>query len=833
MSSSGSSSAFANALTRGTKLANYEIRRVLGAGAFGITYLAKNSLGQQRTIKEFFPAGHVSRDTDGAVVTSSPDGAETFEQTRERFKDEAKIIVGLDHPNIVKGLDFFDANNTAYFVMPYYDGSSLDHFVVSGDPLEPAEAQHLLDRMWSALEHLHARDIFHRDIKPANIFIVSETGEPILLDFGAARIVPTGSQGPQTRVGSDHYRAPEQTSENGETGPWTDIYGLSATLYRLISGRLPVDAATRMAELVEGKPDTLTPLAADAALSQQFGKPFLAAIDAGMAVKRQDRPASISAWRALFKGASKTPPVQPSSPSPSRQPNSDVQPVGFEPEGTPWIRYGVLGFILAAIFAGGIYLASQSFDLGAGKTAEPKTENATPVAEEEKPEPVPAGTKRLTRAEAWVKALETDTLQGYREYLSLFSTGENADKARVEIKRFDDEAYAGADRSGTMSAYQSYLDQFPNGAHVAEARAAMQAIRDAQAAANARARQEVADWRSAAATNTAASYQAYLDKHPTGKNAPEARSRLDNFAKSQADTSAFRQAENLGTKSAYQTYLNSYPQGNHVPAAMAAIDKLTPRVGGQIKDCANCPPLTIVASGGFQQGAGPDDAMARSNEKPERRVDFAGVFAIGVKEVTFAEWDACVSGGGCSNRASDQGWGRGDRPVINISWNDAKAYTDWLSRTTGETYSLPSESQWEYAARAGEIRPWLGGSTKGVCAFANGAGTESGANWANTDCSDPAGDRTMPVGSLAANKFGLKDVLGNVAEWTMDCNTLNYRDAPSNGGPDMRGSCRQRVTRGGSWFSGPRDLRLSSRAVLRQDDSNDFTGFRVVRTVKQ
>jgi formylglycine-generating enzyme required for sulfatase activity/serine/threonine protein kinase len=822
----------ANALKRGMSVSNYEIRRVLGEGAFGITYLARNSLGQDRTIKEFFPSGHVTRNKDGTIHPSTSGKEDAFNTARARFRDEAKIVAGLDHPHIVSGLDFFDANNTAYFVMPYYDGATLDRFIVDGDLLEKDEAEHLLNRLWSALGYLHDRNIYHRDIKPANIFIVNETGEPILLDFGAARMIEhIGSS--STKVGSDHYRAPEQTSEQGVTGPWTDIYGLSATLYRMISGQLPADAASRMAAQIEGNPDPLIPLSTNQKLVSEFGDKFLSAVQAGLKLDRNGRPQSIAAWRQLFAGT--RPPVVADTPRAATPVQSRTNERVFEPESTPWLRYGILGLFLAAIVAGGAYLAINSIDwkkpdAETAAKVEPEKPSIDPAAEEEQ---VPTGTKRLSRSEAWVRALELDSLEGYREYLSLFSTGDNADKARAEIRRFDDEAFARAERTGTISSFQSYLDAFPAGAHVAEANAAMQVIRDARAAANRRARQEMDDWQSAAATNTQASYQTYLDKHPGGKNAAEAQRRLAEFAAVQADTNAFNQAKSLGTKTAFQTYLNSYPKGKHVPEAMAAIDGMTPRVGGKIKDCATCPSLTILPTGGFQQGAGPDDTLARSNEKPERRVDFAKVYAIGVNEVTFAEWDACVSAGGCTARPSDQGWGRGNRPVINVTWTDAVGYAEWLSQTTGEVYSLPSESQWEYAARAGEIRPWLGGSTKGVCVFANGAGSETGANWANMDCSDPTGDRTMPVGTLAANKFGLKDVLGNVAEWTMDCNTLNYRDAPSNGNPDMRGSCRQRVTRGGSWFAGPRDLRLSARSVLRQGDSNDFTGFRVVRAVKQ
>jgi formylglycine-generating enzyme required for sulfatase activity len=168
-----------------------------------------------------------------------------------------------------------------------------------------------------------------------------------------------------------------------------------------------------------------------------------------------------------------------------------------------------------------------------------------------------------------------------------------------------------------------------------------------------------------------------------------------------------------------------------------------------------------------------------------------------------------------------------------VSWNDAQEFTSWLSRKTGQAYSLPSESQWEYAARAGEESDWLGGSPAAVCAYANIAGSESGFRWQHGDCSDGAALQTLPVGSLQANAFGLHDVIGNVAEWTLDCMNLSYLDAPADGGAWGRGICSSRITRGGSWFTGTREVRLPARFNLKNGDRNDFTGFRVVRTVDE
>ena len=686
---------------------------------------------------------------------------------------------------------------------PIYEGASLDQYAIGGETLEPDEARHLAQRLSGALAHIHERGIVHRDIKPANIFITDDTGEPILIDFGAARLSATVSDA----AGSEHYRAPEQTGlVEAKVSAATDIYGLSATLYRLISGSLPADAEKRIKAAQAGEADPLMRLTAHTGLVQDFGATFLAGIENGLALDPLIRPAHIESGLETASAQIPQKPIaafQTENKSPRPVPAPQNYRYNIEPEERPVLRYAVFGVILLAILGGGGYLALNNMSIGEKAPVQQAevSPDAVPTETATK-EDSPQAPKRLSPAQAWVKALETDTLEGYREYLKSFPTGANADKARAEIRRFDDEAFEEASQIDTLSSYESYIKEFPNGAHVSEAKAAIKAIQNARSAAQRKAAQEKAAWQKAATANTVDGYQTYLNAYPGGANAAEARSRLDAMNAKSADDRAFNAAKNLNTKTAYQTYMSSYPQGQHIPAAMKAIDHLTPRAGGDLKDCDVCPPMKILASGGFQQGAGPDDALARSSEKPERRVDFANMFAIGVTEVTFAQWKACVSGGGCA-AVSDQGWGGGTRPVINVTWGQAKGYADWLSQKTGERYSLPSESQWEYAARGGEIRPFLGGSTKGVCVFANGAGQESGASWANPDCQDPAGDRTMPAGSLASNKFGLKDVLGNVAEWTLDCGSLNYRDSPADGSANMRGSCRQRITRGGSWFAGP------------------------------
>jgi formylglycine-generating enzyme required for sulfatase activity len=188
--------------------------------------------------------------------------------------------------------------------------------------------------------------------------------------------------------------------------------------------------------------------------------------------------------------------------------------------------------------------------------------------------------------------------------------------------------------------------------------------------------------------------------------------------------------------------------------------------------------------------------------------------------VTFDEWDRCVDAGGCRHRPSDRDWGRGERPVINVSWNDAKAFLNWMSQKTGKTYRLPTEAEWEYAARAGtDSTFWWGG--------------DLGTRQANcAECKTGEASRTMPVGSFKANAFGLFDTAGNAAEWVEDCWNDNYRGAPVNGMAWTAGQCNMRVLRGGAFDSQSRYLRSASRFRYDSDVRYSANGFRVVRELE-
>jgi formylglycine-generating enzyme required for sulfatase activity len=245
------------------------------------------------------------------------------------------------------------------------------------------------------------------------------------------------------------------------------------------------------------------------------------------------------------------------------------------------------------------------------------------------------------------------------------------------------------------------------------------------------------------------------------------------------------------------------------------------------KECASCPIITVLAPGSFTMGS-PNTELGRvGSEGPQHLIAIGHRFAFGRFSVTFDEWDACVADGGCGGYSpADQGWGRGKRPVINVSWNEANMYLAWLSRKVGKTYRLPTEAEREYAARAGTTTPfWWGTSITTEQANYNGNYT-----YGDDGVRGEMRGQSVPVDSFLPNPWGLFQMHGNVSEWTQDCWHDNYyTDPPTDGSPWTNPDCKLRVRRGGSIGSPPQVLRSAARLSGPQANEQPFIGFRVVR----
>lgn len=342
-----------NALPPGHVLSWYKVERILGEGSFGITYLARDdNLGRQVAIKEFLPVQFAERAEDDSVRPLSNDHEEPFQWGLRSFISEAQTIARFQHPNIIHVYAVFEANGTAYMVMQYERGQTLQSMLGPRRTLEQGELAAILAPVLDGLEVVHRSGFVHRDIKPDNI-ILRKDGSPVLIDFGSARQALEERTQPLTILISPGYTPLEQYSSNADAqGPWTDIYSLAATLYRCVTGKTPANAIDRSDGVRRKNRDSLQPAAQVA--QGRYDQAFLAAIDHGLAFHAEERPQSVAQWRQEFGNLGATgqtriptlsplgvvpeqtaPPAEPGGPQASFQAESPPSPRVAEPPPQP------------------------------------------------------------------------------------------------------------------------------------------------------------------------------------------------------------------------------------------------------------------------------------------------------------------------------------------------------------------------------------------------------------------------------------------------------------------------------------------------------------------
>ncbi|MFK8080796.1 MAG: SUMF1/EgtB/PvdO family nonheme iron enzyme [Granulosicoccus sp.] len=301
-----------------------------------------------------------------------------------------------------------------------------------------------------------------------------------------------------------------------------------------------------------------------------------------------------------------------------------------------------------------------------------------------------------------------------------------------------------------------------------------------------------------------------------------------NYSLDTIEVMVWQSAEKGDSNAEYQAYLERYPEGFFAQIARARLNNTDAEALTTASSQVNKgrrqflePEMVLIESGSFLMGSDKGD----EKEQPVQFVTIES-FEIGKYEVSFAEFDQFTAANAIEN-ISDSGWGRGRRPVINVTWEMAKEYTRWLSSVSGKRYRLPVEAEWEYAARAGSLDDYsFGKNPEMLCRYANIAQK-------NEICTD-AFRFTAEVGKFEPNPWGLHDMHGNVWEWTEDCWHTNYQGAPVNGRAWVStGDCQQRVVRGGAWYSGPSQLRSSQRNKNRAISGSDSIGFRIVRMLDE
>jgi serine/threonine protein kinase len=306
------------ALPPGYTLNEYRIEQLLGEGGFGLTYLATDiNLNLKVAIKEYLPAEWVERAADKSVRSKSAETLETFNWGRTRFLEESRTLASFHHPNIVRVMRFFQANETAYMVMEFVAGQALHEWLRNRRPLDERTVLGIALPLLDGLEVVHAGGYLHRDIKPANIFIRGN-GSPVLIDFGSARTAAANTE--YTTIVSPGFAPPEQYDARGGQGPWTDLYALGGVLYWVVTGQLPVDATVRAFS------DPMVP-AAKAADGSRYSQALLKAIDWALIPSKDGRPKSVAELRQVLAGAAAAPSSAPPPSSASSQAYAPTQRV--------------------------------------------------------------------------------------------------------------------------------------------------------------------------------------------------------------------------------------------------------------------------------------------------------------------------------------------------------------------------------------------------------------------------------------------------------------------------------------------------------------------------
>jgi serine/threonine protein kinase len=397
------------ALAPGQRVGRYEILGVLGQGGFGITYRARDTqLDRKVALKEYLPVALAVRQDGASVLPRSTGAADDFNWGRDRFIEEGRTLATLhEAPSIVKVFDFLEENGTAYIVMEMLRGETLEARIKAEGPFTAGEVDSLMWPLLEGLQQVHEAGFLHRDIKPANVFIGAE-GKPTLIDFGASRAAMVGRTVDLTAIFTPGYAAPEQFT-SAKQGPWTDIYGLAATLYHAITGNAPPGAFDRLME------DRYEPL-----VRRQppgFARSLMIGIDAGLSLQANARPQTISGWRALLGQASPVseatvvmmpPPMRSATPAP----RAEVAVVPRRGDAGRWIALGAA--LMLVLAGGGYYAFAPSPQPSAVVAADGDTKRALQEAE--------AG--RL-KAKAEIDKLKADTARREFEVAA-------ADKKRLE-----------------------------------------------------------------------------------------------------------------------------------------------------------------------------------------------------------------------------------------------------------------------------------------------------------------------------------------------------------------------------------------------------------------
>ena len=731
----------ADALLQGSR---YKIVETLGHGGFGITYLAiQSGLDRKVAVKEFFMRELCERDETTSHVTLGTQGSrQTVSRFREKFLKEARNIARFNHPNIVRIIDVFEENGTAYYVMEYAENGSLADKVKDQNPLsEPVATRYIL-QVASALDYIHQQRMNHLDIKPANIML-NEKDESVLIDFGLSKQYDTvtGAQTSTTPVGiSEGYAPMEQYKQGGvqEFSPETDIYALGATFYKLLTGKTPPSAS-------DVNEDGL-PL--DELRAKGVSQAAIDVISHAMEGRKKDRTKSIAQFVGALPSASSAPASTASAPVPAASAPSST--------------------------ASSAPASASSAPSSAASSAPSSTASSAPASAASAPVP-----EVSTSGSSHVAADDDETRlkPGSPQYDSWLKAKEEQRKAEEEQRKAEEEKRKAEEHRKAEEKM------------AAEKKAAEKAEMPAK-----KRRSLLWLWILLGAVATTIIIVVILV----------------NMALNSIQEEEDRWQEDYEAELAEQMADPSFYDGQEQEVSSRFF---------LVKDVVGFQMMKVEA-GSFVMGG--TDEITRAieqhadsavldedeydtvplDELPAHAVSITHNYYIGQTEVTQQLWKAVMG----NNPSSDKG---DQKPVDNVSWDECQTFIKKLSQLTGQNFRLPTEAEWEFAAR--------GGKNSRHTAY-SGSDLIHEVAWYGYDNTGGLSE----VGTKAANELGVYDMTGNVYEWCESFYT-NYDDQY----PTDEIYAQMRVFRGGGAFSYPLDCRVSFRNMAAPDYKATSIGFRL------
>ncbi|WP_066964027.1 bifunctional serine/threonine-protein kinase/formylglycine-generating enzyme family protein [Microbulbifer sp. Q7] len=787
--------------TASLEIPGYQILKKINQGGMSTVYLAtQRSMGRQVALKVMSP-----------VLNADP----IFS---ERFQREANIVGQLSHPNIVAIHDIGRYRSLNYIAMDYLPGGSVADALTKG-AIEPLEALHITRQIAMALDHASNKGYVHRDLKPENI-LFREDGSAVLTDFGVARAVARTTRMTNTGmvVGTPHYMSPEQARGAAVDGR-ADLYSLGVVFYEMLTSAVPFQAEEAVAIAIKHLTDPIPRLPARHSLYQGLIDRFLAKDPDQRFQRGLDVVDAIDQLLSALDG--KTPA------STTKMNNTSVR-VSSLLRALVMTLYGTLSDRLSARWA---------------RWRDKPLHQQNPRAEQQ----TIMRLQQVMQQAAPVKRrswLFAATLLGSIALVwVLFSLFSNKFQWQSESGLVND----AVDLTSQMLLPPSYVDdaigndpvpaELPGPVNPLTASQSNQlrpVLRTESPAPTPAAPANVAE-ETAAAPETDDSLQSPPPAEPeevavevvpptyalkVSAKPQDARIRVMNIVPRYTPGMALEPGRyDIEVSKAGFSTVRRWIEitSADVNLAVELERRFFPGKSFQspLKSGGKGPAMVVVAPGKFTMGNN-----RRPFTSPAHKISITRPYAIGTHEVTFDEYDRFAKATGRALPA-DEGWGRGTRPVINVTWQDAQRYAKWLSGESGQKYRLASEAEWEFAARAGTETPfwWGDGSARGKANCRRGCASEFNSLFSVA---------TAPVGNYKANPYGLYDTSGNVGEWVQDCFLGDFTNHRDDARPVQLKNCKLRVIRGGSMREPLRNISSDYRTGLSEKATSKEVGFRLV-----